>query len=58
MLTFTLAGGAVVTLRTSGTEPKVKCYCHVAAPTRAAAEAEMTRVLAVSMALLGELAGS
>ncbi|KAK9529750.1 hypothetical protein VZT92_013824 [Zoarces viviparus] len=39
MITFTLQNGVVATLRTSGTEPKIKCYTeYCAAPgTRSAA---------------------
>lgn len=33
MLTFTFENGAVCTLRTSGTEPKLKYYCEYADET-------------------------
>jgi hypothetical protein len=39
-LTFTLANGVTVTLRTSGTEPKVKYYAEIALPRAAAAAAD------------------
>lgn len=32
MITFTLQNGLVATLRTSGTEPKIKCYAEYCAP--------------------------
>ena len=38
-LTYGLANGVTVTLRASGTEPKLKYYAEIALP-RAAAEAE------------------
>jgi phosphomannomutase len=40
MITFTLAGGAEVTLRTSGTEPKLKWYAEIESAGDAVADAE------------------
>ncbi|KAK9520355.1 hypothetical protein VZT92_020248 [Zoarces viviparus] len=55
MITFTLQNGVVATLRTSGTEPKIKCYTeYCAAPGTSEAsclEAELRRITA---ALLDE----
>ena len=33
MITFTFANGGVATIRTSGTEPKIKYYSELCAPT-------------------------
>ncbi|CAE7901391.1 PGM2 [Symbiodinium sp. KB8] len=41
MLTYTFENGAVITLRTSGTEPKLKYYAEMAAGTPQAATAEL-----------------
>ncbi|XP_068561291.1 glucose 1,6-bisphosphate synthase [Cebidichthys violaceus] len=55
MITFTLQNGVVATLRTSGTEPKIKCYTeYCAAPGTSEVsrlEAELRRITA---ALLDE----
>lgn len=32
MITFTFANGGVATMRTSGTEPKIKYYSELCAP--------------------------
>lgn len=32
MITFTFANGGVATMRTSGTEPKIKYYAELCAP--------------------------
>lgn len=44
MITFTLQNGFVATLRTSGTEPKIKCYAeYCAAPGNRSADASVGR---------------
>lgn len=44
MITFTLQNGFVATLRTSGTEPKIKCYAeYCAAPGNRLARSRCTR---------------
>lgn len=43
MITFTLHNGLVATLRTSGTEPKIKCYAeYCAAPGNRSADSSST----------------
>jgi len=46
MITFRLAGGAELTLRASGTEPKLKYYLEVRDEDRAVAEAAAEAVAA------------
>ena len=45
MLTFTFENGAIVTLRTSGTEPKIKYYCEFHAETKDAAVRELDELV-------------
>lgn len=45
MITFKFSNGAVATLRTSGTEPKLKWYSELAGPDPAAARAELDRTV-------------
>jgi phosphomannomutase len=45
MLTYTFENGADVTLRTSGTEPKLKAYCEMAAASAAAARQELAELV-------------
>jgi len=47
MITFSFENKAVVTLRTSGTEPKIKWYSDLAAKSAAEANAEIAEMLAV-----------
>jgi phosphomannomutase len=49
MITFTLRNGCVITLRTSGTEPKLKWYSELTRPTADAAKEELTRVMGALM---------
>ena len=48
MITFTLANGAALTLRTSGTEPKIKYYADL----KVAAATECVWVLTLCLSLL------
>lgn len=45
MITFTFDNNAVITLRTSGTEPKIKWYSDLVSKTAAAAEVELAELL-------------
>ena len=45
MLTFTFENGAIITLRTSGTEPKIKYYCEFHAETKDAALRELNELV-------------
>ena len=45
MITFTFENGAIITLRTSGTEPKIKYYCEYHAETKAAAVQELNELV-------------
>jgi phosphomannomutase len=47
MITFTFTNKAVVTLRTSGTEPKIKWYSDIGSETVATAKAELAEMLEV-----------
>jgi phosphomannomutase len=47
MLTFTFSNGVSATLRTSGTEPKLKYYCELAGADPVAARAELDRTVAL-----------
>ena len=50
VLHYTLADGSWFAVRPSGTEPKVKFYLSVCAPTAAEAEAKLTRLRAAVLA--------
>ena len=45
MITFTLENGCTITLRTSGTEPKIKYYSELGGETREGAERELEEVM-------------
>ena len=45
MITYRLASGAVVTLRGSGTEPKIKWYAEMVAPVKKDAEAKLAALV-------------
>jgi phosphomannomutase len=45
MITFYLENGCILTIRTSGTEPKIKWYCEIGASDKAKAEADLQEVL-------------
>lgn len=48
MITFTFSNGGVATMRTSGTEPKIKYYTELcAAPGNRWAQGEMTLFIQV-----------
>lgn len=49
MITFTLDNGAAITLRTSGTEPKIKYYTDLRVKASSEAEREAGRVLLASI---------
>ena len=44
MLTYTFTNGAVMTFRTSGTEPKLKYYIEATAATRDAAQTKVKSI--------------
>ncbi|XP_070684976.1 glucose 1,6-bisphosphate synthase [Pempheris klunzingeri] len=55
MITFTLQNGIVATLRTSGTEPKIKCYTeYCAAPGDSEVSVLKEELMKVTTALLDE----
>jgi len=45
MITFYFTNGATVTLRTSGTEPKIKYYSEMVGATRAAVQADIDKLV-------------
>ncbi|KAJ3049379.1 Phosphoglucomutase-2, partial [Rhizophlyctis rosea] len=45
MITFTLDNGCTITLRTSGTEPKIKYYSELSGETREGAERELEGIV-------------
>jgi phosphomannomutase len=50
MVTFYLTGGAVLTIRGSGTEPKIKWYCEAIGSSAADGAALVEKIVAGALA--------